>query len=57
MPVEIKELVVRAVVRAEDEGQGRTAYAAAALSEEKETAIVEACVKEVLKVLRRAKER
>ena len=57
MPVEIKELVVRAVVRAEAEDQSRTADAAGALSEEKETAIVEACVKEVLKVLRRSKER
>ncbi len=60
MPVEIKELVVRAVVQAE--GQGAPAPAAdqmarVALSEDEKEAMLEACVKEVLRTLRRSKER
>jgi hypothetical protein len=56
MPVEIKELVVRAVVPAEDQDPG-AASGTATLSEEEKTAMVEACVREVLKVLRSSKER
>ncbi len=54
MPVEIKELVIRAVVR-DDADEG--AAAAAGLSEEQQEALVEACVREVMKALRRARER
>ncbi len=62
MPVEIKELVVRAVVQApEQAGQqaGRRAEAPGpgGLSEEEKEALLESCVKEVLGVLRRSRER
>jgi len=56
MPVEINELVVRAVVPAEGQDQAPS-WAPATLSEEEKEALLEACVKEVLKVLRSAKER
>ncbi len=54
MPVEIKELVIRAVVQ-----QGETPSAADSEGESpgREGAVIEACVREVLKILRRAKER
>ena len=54
MPVEIKELVVRAVVRGQEQGAPLTG---GTFSEEEKQAMLQACVKEVLKVLRRSKER
>ncbi len=52
MPVEIKELVIRAVVdREPGEGEG----AAGAPSER--DAIVQACVREVLRILEKSRER
>ncbi|HEX8113618.1 MAG TPA: DUF5908 family protein [Kofleriaceae bacterium] len=55
MSIEIKELVIRAVVDARPE---RSAAAAPTASTgEQQDAIVEAAVREVLRVLRAAKER
>ena len=57
MPVEIKELVIRAVVeKAEGEGGAKGSAGAAPADEERE-AIVEAAVKEVLRILRASRER
>jgi hypothetical protein len=64
MPVEIKELVIRAVVHQEagpaDE-HGAAAYGASATNSgvepEEREAIVAAAVKEVLRILRASKER
>ena len=54
MPVETKELVVRAVA----EGGGEAAAAAERSdTEESRQALVEACVKQVLRILRRSGER
>jgi len=55
MPIEIKELVIRAEVRGEakDESGGR----APAESEVDVDALVEACVRRVLRILHDAKER
>ena len=55
MPVEIKELIVRAVAtearpRAEAEAPGEDADAA-------QQALVQACVQQVLKILKRSSER
>ncbi len=58
MPVEINELVVRAVVRDDARAAGAPAGGSAnRLSEEGREALVEACVREVLRVLRRTRER
>ena len=58
MPVEIKELVVRAVVQAPEEaGRGADEGGPRGLSEKDREALVESCVKEVLGALRRGKER
>jgi hypothetical protein len=64
MPVEIKELVIRAVVHQEAGqagGQGAAASAASAtgsgVEPEEREAIVAAAVKEVLRILRASKER
>lgn len=57
MPVEIKELVVRAVVQAEGQEQSADQMERVALSEEDKEAMLQACVKEVLRVLRKSKER
>jgi hypothetical protein len=55
MPVEIKELVIRAVVQTET---GRpTPPPQTELSAEVQQAVVEAAVKEVLRILRAGKER
>ena len=55
MPVEIKELVVRAVVRpAAGGGEGGSPAVGAGAESE---ALLQACVKEVLRILRRSKER
>ena len=55
MPVEIKELIIRAVVEraAGPASDGRNLPV---MNEDKE-AIVEACVKQVMRILRKAKER
>lgn len=55
MSVEIKELVIRAVVSSKEERPA--AGAPAALAGEDRDAIVEAVVKEVLRILRASKER
>jgi hypothetical protein len=59
MPVEIKELVIRAVVQ-QEAGQapaaGGAAHGPGAEDEDRE-AIVEAAVKEVLRILKASKER
>ncbi len=57
MPVEIKELVVRAVVPAGERERGAPPAGGAALSQAEREAMLDACVKEVLKILRRSKER
>ncbi|MCK6587050.1 MAG: hypothetical protein HUU21_11475 [Polyangiaceae bacterium] len=55
MPIEIKELVIRAVAESDEERPA--AAAPAPTSAEDRQAIVEAAVKEVLRILREAKER
>ena len=55
MPIEINELVVRAVV--EDAPSPRREGSDAAGGEAEREAIVAACVKEVLRILRRKEER
>ena len=55
MPVEIKELIVRAV--ATEARSGAEPAAPAPTSEEAQQALVEACVRQVLKILKRSKER
>lgn len=54
MPVEIKELVIRAVV---DTGIGQHPRRTEENASEGDQALVEACVKEVLRILKRAEER
>ena len=55
MPVEIKELIIRAVAKAEQE-DNRGAPAPQLSSTDTE-AIVELCVKQVLRILKKSKER
>jgi len=55
MPIEIKELVIRAVV--DPKGERPAPAASAPLTGEDREAIVEAAVKEVLRILRASKER
>lgn len=55
MPVEIRELVIRAVVA--PDGDRPAPAAPAALAEEERRAIVEAAVREVLRILKTSKER
>lgn len=60
MPVEIKELIIRATVQSAAPGPRTAAVAdpaAVALSSEERAAIVAAAVKETLRLLRQAKER
>jgi hypothetical protein len=64
MPVEIKELVIRAVVHQQGEraspappAAGESPIAGAAEGEEDREAIVQAAVKEVLRILKASKER
>jgi len=54
MPIEIKELVIRAVV---DEQAGDGNGPEASRSSEDTTAIVKACVRQVLAILKKSKER
>lgn len=56
MPVEIKELVIRAVVESDREEAQRAAGGKVS-DEEDKNAIVEACVKEVLRILKSSRER
>lgn len=55
MPVEIKELVIRAVVEKERESQEGAPGLQTAGDET--DAIVEACVRQVLRILKKSKER
>jgi len=55
MPVEIKELIIRAVVE-QDQESSQNAPSLQTSDNEKE-ALLEACVKQVLKILKRSKER
>ena len=55
MAVEIRELVIRAVVTGEDEGPGENECVA--LTIEDRDAIIETVVKEVLRILKASKER
>ncbi len=55
MPVEIKELIIRAVVES-GAGTGGSTRDQPPPSEEK-SALVQACVKEVLRILRKSQER
>lgn len=55
MPIEIRELIVRAVVT--DARPAPEAVAPGAETEEARQALVEACVRQVLKILKRSKER
>lgn len=55
MPVEIKELIIRAIVAPTPEPP--PAAAPGRLSEEEQEAIVAACVRQVLQILARARER
>ena len=55
MPVEIKELIIRAMVRP-DEAQPRAPAAIYEGDDERE-AIVEACVRQVMQILKKSKER
>jgi hypothetical protein len=52
MPIEIKELVIRAVVDDDDD-----ARAAPTLSKQETARLVEACVREVLRIVNESKER
>ncbi len=54
MPVEIKELVVRAVVTV-DQKEG--AEAPSTPESDKQQALIEACVRKVLKILKQSSER
>lgn len=62
MPIEIKELVIRAVaVRTKDRPEASLSPAAKAArgaeASDQRDAIVQECVREVLRILRRAEER
>ncbi len=55
MPVEIRELIIRAVVA--DDPDGETAVSRAASPEPDREALVQECVRQVLKILERERER
>ena len=55
MPVEIKELVIRAVVEPSSDPRGRPSDDYTSDSHQQE--IVQTCVREVLRILKRAEER
>ena len=55
MPVEIKELIIRAIV--EDSQQSAHLPTDIQIGDSKRDAIVQDCVKQVLKILKRSKER
>ncbi len=55
MPVEIKELIIRAVVS--DDGSEEADVTVAASTEPDREALVQECVRQVLKILERSRER
>lgn len=55
MPIEIKELVIRAVTASDSESAPNSAQSATALVDQE--GIVQECVKQVLKILKQEKER
>lgn len=57
MPVEIRELIIRAVVVPGDEDGGARAPAEADAPEADRAALVQECVRQVLKILERSRER
>ena len=60
MPVEIRELVIRADIRAAKEDSEDTEMEDSSLGEESlntKEAIIEECVRQVLRILRKEKER
>ena len=57
MPVEIKELIIRAVVVEEEEEEDALDSPTAQESREGTEAIVEASVRQVLRILKKGKER
>lgn len=54
MPIEIKELVIRAVV---EDHEKANAGGGAALTDDQRHALVDSAVKEVLRILKKSKER
>lgn len=56
MPIEIRELVIRAIAQKASEASPPTS-GQATLSDDEKTALVEACTRQVLTALRRAGER
>lgn len=57
MPVEIKELIIRAIVESEQQAPQGQSAAAGSESDYDETRIIESCVNQVLRILRRSRER
>ena len=57
MPVEIKELIIRAIVEQDRENTQDAPSLQAVDDADKRKALLEACVKQVLKILRRSRER
>jgi hypothetical protein len=56
MPVEIRELIIRAVAVPETRGEGEPAPPGQAAVEDKE-ALIQECVRQVLRILKKMKER
>lgn len=57
MPVEIKELVIRAVAAPDDERETHTQEIPSAMTPEQIQLIVQACVDEVMKIFERKESR
>jgi hypothetical protein len=57
MPVEIKELIIRAVVEQDRESTQDSPDLQTVDNRDEKEALLEACVKQVLKILRRSRER
>jgi hypothetical protein len=55
MPVEIRELVIRAVTTPESQSSQQSSVSQ--MSAEEREAIIQACVRQVLKILQKKKER
>jgi len=55
MPVEIKELIIRAVAERDTESFSRTS--SLPMAGEEKDALVSACVRQVLRILKKSKER
>jgi hypothetical protein len=56
MPVEIRELVIRAVIK-DSQSPNQDIFKGGSQEEQDLTALVEACVKQVLKIIKRKQER